>query len=89
MEPTLINRYERRYSLSFGGEFRLTVDGRLQFADAVGAHRRAIKLSPPATTLIVEVKFGPEHAGDVEVITNEFPFRMARFSKYVAGIERV
>jgi len=63
------------------------VDFRLQFAGRPADHRQAIDLLPPATTLILELKFGPDLAEFADRITNAFPFRVARFSKYVAGIE--
>ncbi len=86
LQPALFNRYQRHYFLSRDGKFRLTVDSRLQFG--IPNHgRRALASSPPATTLILELKFSPEVAEAADAITNAFPFRVARFSKYVAGIE--
>ena len=89
VEPALFNRYHRHYFLSRDGRFRLTVDSDLQFAGLPHDHRSAITPLPPAATLIIELKFGPELAEDADVITNAWPFRVARFSKYVAGIERI
>ena len=88
-EPALFNRYERHYFQSCDGKFRLTVDWGLQFAGVACELRQAIDLSPPARTLILELKFGPEVAEEVDAITNALPFRVARFSKYVAGTERI
>lgn len=67
----------------------LTVDSRLQFANARGGYRRSIRLSPPPRVSVLELKFVPEHAENIDVITNAFPFRMARFSKYVTGMQSV
>jgi hypothetical protein len=89
VEPALFNRYERHYFQSFDGKFRLTVDWRLQFASAQRDYRQTIDLSPLAKTVVLELKFGPESAADAEGVTNAWPFRMTRFSKYVVGIERV
>jgi hypothetical protein len=89
VEPALFNRYERHYFQSCDRRFRLTVDFRLQFAGVPYGHRQTIDSSPPAKTVILELKFGPELAADADVVTNAWPFRVARFSKYVAGIERV
>ena len=88
MEPALFNRYHRHYFVSCGGEFRLTMDFHLQFAGVVYDRLQAINFSSPARTLILELKFEPELAGEADRVTNAFPFRMARFSKYVAGIGR-
>jgi hypothetical protein len=89
MEPALFNRYQRHYFLSRDGKFRLTVDCELQFAGMPCEHRQTIDLSPPAKTLILELKFGPALAQHADRVTNGLPFRVARFSKYVAGIERI
>lgn len=88
LEPAL-NRYRRYYFLSCDGKFRLTVDCCLEFAAVPTAHRPAIHLSPPAKSLILELKFAPDAAQNTDLITNALPFRVARFSKYVAGIDRL
>ena len=87
LEPALFNRYQRNYFLSRDGKFRLTVDSNLQFARLPNDHGPTRPPLPRAATLIIELKFGPELAEDADAITNELPFRMARFSKYIAGIE--
>jgi hypothetical protein len=89
LEPALFNRYHRHYFLSRDGEFRLTVDSGLQFA-GVQDNRGAVTFSSPvARTVIIELKFGLDSAEDAALVTSAFPFRVARFSKYVAGIERM
>ncbi|MBI4326349.1 MAG: polyphosphate polymerase domain-containing protein [Chloroflexi bacterium] len=89
LEPALVNRYQRHYFLSRDGKFRLTVDSGLQTA-GVQPNARAVVFSlPVAGTVIIELKFGLDAAEDASLVTNPFPFRVARFSKYVAGIERL
>ena len=89
LEPALLNRYQRHYFLSRDGKFRLTVDSGLRFA-GVQPNARAVVFSlPVARTVIIELKFGPESAEDAALVTNTFPLRVARFSKYVAGMERM
>jgi len=87
-EPALFNRYQRHYFLSRDGRFRLTVDSGLQFGVLQHGHLPAALL-PPAATVIIELKFGLEFAGEADAVTNALPFRVARFSKYVAGLERL
>lgn len=87
VEPALFNRYQRHYFLSRDGKFRLTVDSHLQFAGAHHNHGPAFASSLPLAMLILELKFGPGAAESADAITNALPFRLARFSKYVAGIE--
>jgi hypothetical protein len=89
LEPALYNRYQRHYFLSGDRRFRLTVDSHLQFA-GVSRHRPpAIDLLPAAPTVIVELKFEPKHAEEADRIANALPYCVSRFSKYVAGIERL
>jgi VTC domain len=84
-EPALFNRYQRHYFASGDGRFRLTVDSGLKFASP-----KANNFSlPAASRIVVELKFGIESAEDADLVTNAMPFRVARFSKYVAGIERM
>lgn len=87
LEPALFNRYRRNYFLSHDGRFRLTVDSDLQFVRVRHDHWPASAPPSPATTIVIELKFGPEVAEDADVITNAFPFRIVRFSKYVTGIQ--
>jgi len=87
LEPLLFNSYQRRYFCSADGRYRVTLDFNLKFARP----RRGLRLPPeafhPFTGLILELKYAPEDAPGVESITNRFPFRLTRFSKYVAGID--
>ena len=87
MEPALINRYRRHYFLSHDGRFRLTVDSELQFAGVQPDGRRTAFLAFGAAVVIIELKFAPEFAESASLVTNALPFRISRFSKYVAGIQ--
>jgi len=89
MEPALLNRYQRHYFLSRDGKFRLTVDWHLQFAGVPQNHRQATDSLRPVTTPIIELKFRPEFAQDAGTVTNALPFRVTRFSKYVAGMQHI
>ena len=64
---------------------QLLVDSHLQFAVA-NANRFSTDSWTAAPTVIIELKFGSEMAENAAAITNAFPYRLARFSKYVAGI---
>lgn len=88
-EPALCNRYRRHYFITREGTFRLTVDSHLQFAGMRPGQMPAIVLSPPARTVILELKYAPEVAGDADVISSALPFRVARFSKYVSAMELI
>ena len=85
-EPSLLNRYRRHYFQSASGRFRITVDSSLEFSEPrhTGAWR---PLAPcPNQPVILELKFGTNHAEEAATVTNAFPFRLTRCSKYILGI---
>jgi hypothetical protein len=86
MEPALFNRYQRHYFLSRDGKFRLTVDSRLQFA-VVNTGRFSTHSWTAVPTVVIELKFGSEFVENAASITHALPYRLARFSKYVVGME--
>jgi hypothetical protein len=89
LEPAVVNRYHRHYFQSADGCFRLTADSGLQF---FGLHHGTGWMTPLPSRpvpVIVELKYVPYHAGIAAAITNALPFRLARCSKYVLGIERL
>jgi hypothetical protein len=73
--------YLRSYFVSASGHVRLTVDTRVETSAAGAVYR------DPG--VIVEVKYG---LSDVEAglqITSALPWRQARMSKYVRGVDRI
>ena len=87
--PVLLNRYQRDYFASCDGRLRLTVDRRQRFA----AFRRVGHGAPPVWRHLDEVVLELKYAvGDDELAahaTQAFPFRLARHSKYVCGIDMI
>lgn len=88
LAPTLFNRYCRHYFLSGDGLFRLTVDTGLKFARLRKGSASPDFLIEGNRDPIIELKHLPEHAERTARVTNAFPFRLVRCSKYVLGIER-
>ncbi|HET7872862.1 MAG TPA: VTC domain-containing protein [Terriglobales bacterium] len=86
--PSLFNRYERWYYVSADGRYRLTVDAGLQFGTPE-TQSACQRLPVTGQTVLLELKFLPDCAEGAERITNAFPFRLTRFSKYVFGIQRL
>ncbi len=85
LTPSLFNRYQRRYFVSGDGALRLTVDSDLGFAPPRNVPFHGC-LSP-CPLIVLELKYGPQHSDRAPRITNGFPFRIVRCSKYVLGIE--
>jgi SPX domain protein involved in polyphosphate accumulation len=86
LQPSLLNRYRRHYFQSADGRFRLTVDSDLQFAPARQVQGTGVSFCPPATSVVIEVKYGLGEAEYAVPVTNALPFRLARCSKYVLGV---
>ena len=89
LNVTLLNHYKRKYFLSADKKYRVTID----------ADMEAYKLSPyqnsflhktiDCNDLILEIKYNQPHDNIVDKVTNYFPFRMSRSSKYVDGITKL
>lgn len=86
-QPSLLSRYQRHYFQSADRRFRLTVDSGLQFAPARPAGIAAASFGAPLPRVVLELKYGPAEADCAATITNALPFRLARCSKYVVGID--
>jgi hypothetical protein len=89
LRPVLITRYYRHYYATLDGRFRLTVDSELTYqrVGQLGSH--LLHSQCDHRQLVVELKYGAEHASAAGHVSSLFPFRLVRNSKYVEGIERV
>ena len=89
MNIVLANRYYRSYFLSADGNYRITIDSELSYArlhlleNSFNFHRAT------QDCVIVELKYAPEFERSVERVSQQFPFRLSRNSKYMQGIETV
>ena len=86
LRPTLLNAYHRSYFLSADGKFRITLDDSMAYYrfDYPRAHFMAVHRTP--NDFIVELKYLPEQDKLAHKISQKFPFRMDKSSKYVNGI---
>jgi SPX domain protein involved in polyphosphate accumulation len=87
LSPSLINSYEREYFISREREVRLTLDKNLTFVNVISSRHRIDNTE----VRIIELKYlnSESQISYVKKITNDFPFRLSRFSKYVTGISRL
>lgn len=88
LQPVLLNRYKRRYYLSLDKKFRVTVDSEMEFY-SINPVREFFKTFSDERKTIVELKYDQKHVENAQNITQSFPFRVTKNSKYVVGIERV
>jgi hypothetical protein len=85
LQPTLMNRYRRRYYLSADGDYRMTVDWDLEFR-RIGPNSFREK-SLPDRRVVVELKFDRGKEALADRITSHMRVRLSKMSKYVTGLD--
>jgi len=86
LKPALLNRYRRKYFLSFNKKFRLTIDNELSYY-GIGGNNNNLLESYSSDDIIVELKYDRKYDDVATLISNKLPFRLTKSSKYVNGIE--
>ena len=87
LKPTLINRYQRKYFLSLDQKFRLTIDDHLEYFPVSSPEQLSSGGLKDSLNMIMELKYSPIYQLESANITQEFPFRVIKNSKYVRGIQ--
>ena len=82
--PSVVNSYDRRYFLSSNGKFRITVDNEIRYFVTNTGWINPFSIKEDQ--IIMELKYQTEDAKEAPKVSNYFPFRIARNSKYVKGI---
>jgi SPX domain protein involved in polyphosphate accumulation len=83
-KPTLINSYQRKYFLSKDKMFRVTIDSNQTFIPI--SMNVPIKKISDKTSIIVELKYGDKEDDKARNLSDYFPFRLSKSSKYVRGL---
>lgn len=86
VRPTLVNRYRRKYFLDFSGDFRVTLDREMSYHPVLDQSVMPV-IMPEEKGTVVELKYDAPLDNEASRISNGFPFRMTKNSKYVKGIE--
>ena len=89
LRPTLLNRYKRKYFRSFDKDYRLTLDEKMKFYRILGSKSNLLFRMFDDMSLVLELKYKPVDDDRARTITNSFPFRMTKSSKYLAGIVKL
>lgn len=85
---SMLNCYTRKYFQSADKRFRITIDSGMRFITLSPMQNSFLNESVDYTRTVLELKY--EKDDDyAERITNFFPFRLTRSSKYVTGIEQL
>ena len=87
LKPTLINRYQRKYFLSLDQKFRLTIDDHLEYFPVSSPEQLSSGGLKDNLNMIMELKYAPIYQFESANITQEFPFRVVKNSKYVRGVQ--
>ena len=87
LKPTLINRYQRKYFLSFDQKFRVTLDNQLEYFSISSPEKLSSNGLRDSLSMIMELKYAPVYQSESAIITQEFPFRVIKNSKYVRGVQ--
>ena len=87
LKPTLINRYQRKYFLSLDQKFRLTIDDHLEYFPVSSPEQLSSGGLKDSLNMIMELKYSPIYQLESANLTQEFPFRVIKNSKYVRGVQ--
>jgi len=85
--PVMLNRYRRKYFQSLDKKFRMTVDDHQSFYKFNKYQNSFLQKVQDSSNTIIELKYTKENDRLVSNITNLFPFRVTKSSKYARGIE--
>ncbi|MFC2060823.1 VTC domain-containing protein, partial [Chloroflexota bacterium] len=85
----VLNRYFRSYFQSPDGKFRITIDSDMEFYRIDSADNLFAEKVTDLTNTILELKYSDKDDEEARFITNLFPVRMTKSSKYVTGIENL
>ncbi len=83
---SLINSYNRSYYLSLDKKFRLTVDSKMIYMPASNINLCDFGKIVKVPSIILELKYSKEDNENAHYITNHFPYRLSKNSKYVNGL---
>ena len=86
MAPILLNSYLRTYYISADKQFRITIDEDLQYYGISPVNNYFVKKRTKKSQLILELKYPAEKDDEADQITQHFPFRLTKSSKYVNGV---
>ncbi|NOY94822.1 MAG: polyphosphate polymerase domain-containing protein [Chlorobi bacterium] len=86
LQPVLLNTYTRNYFSSINGKFRITIDDQMEYYN-LRPNRNYLEYAYKETgKTVVELKYGQEYDPEANIITNQFPFRLDKNSKFVSGM---
>ncbi len=86
VQPVLLNTYKRSYFSTFNKKFRVTIDTQLEYYNLRPTWNHFNFVFTEEFKTVVELKYDQQWNGEADTITNQFPFRLNKNSKFVAGM---
>jgi SPX domain protein involved in polyphosphate accumulation len=87
MQPVMLNSYQRDYYVSMDNKLRLTVDTKLEYRDFRYFVNSSNQVFKESDKIVIELKYPREFDERARGISNLFPFRLDKNSKFVSGME--
>ena len=89
VSPVILNSYSRSYYISNDKSYRITIDHNQSFYKIFKFNNSFLHKVNDDNSKVLEIKYNDMSDDNVNHITNSFPFRMTKNSKYVNGIESI
>ena len=89
LQPSLHNRYRRKYFLSANKKFRLTLDDQLTYVDIPKLNGFFTHREMERGKVVMEIKYDTEVDLNASWLTDHLPFRLSKNSKYVIGVKKL
>lgn len=86
LQPVLLNSYNRSYFSSIDKKFRITIDDQLEYFNLRPTWNRFQFKHTERLKTVLELKYDNEWNNEAREITTQFPFRLDKNSKFVAGM---
>lgn len=87
LQPSLLNSYRRAYFGTSDEKFRITIDWDLKYCSMLNGNQFRRYQAFEKNVFVLEVKYDKELESEVDRITQFFPYRRTKNSKYVNGVE--
>ena len=85
--PVLLNNYTRSYYISDDRSYRITIDEKQSYYKIHRTNNSFLHRVNDPYSKVLEIKYNDLLDENVNTITNNFPFRMTKNSKYVNGMQ--
>ena len=84
-----MNRYSRKYYRSGDGKYRITIDSNLGYYKLLQLNNNFSHKIIDKNARIIELKYDKDSDDRAKNVTNYFPFRISKSSKYIEGVDRL